>query len=83
MAVRRVLPTSFTAGRQLTLEGVDYAKGDPIPQAVVARVRRVSGLLARRWIIPNVDPYASKLKAHQGRPVDLSMSELAKIATLP
>jgi hypothetical protein len=83
MGVRRVLPTSFTAGRPLTLEGVDYAIGDPIPQAVVARVRRVPALLSRRWIVPNTDPYASKLKPMQGRPVDLNASELKDIAALP
>lgn len=83
MAVRRVLPTSFTAGRPLLLEGVLYASGQTVPAGVVARVRRVNALLSRRWIIPNADPYRSKLKPHQPRPVDLSWGERVQIANLP
>lgn len=81
--MNRVLPTSFTAGRPITLEGTLYALGATIPTAVVARVRRVNGLLSRRWIIPVVDPYFSRLRKTTPRPVDLTHAELLEVSKLP
>lgn len=52
---KRTLPTSFTAGRPLNLEGTAYAPGDNIPTGVVARLKRASALLSRRFIIANTD----------------------------
>lgn len=81
--MHRVLPTSFTAGRPLTLGGTLYAMGAMIPAAVVASVHRVNALLSRRWIIPNVDPYFSRLRSTTPRPVDLNGAEMKEISELP
>jgi hypothetical protein len=83
MAVRRVLPTSFKAGRPLRLEGVLYSLGQAIPAAVVARVRRANALLSNRWIIPSADPYRSRLPERTPRPVDISWAERVQISELP
>lgn len=48
-------PTSFTAGRALSLEGVAYAVGAAVPPAVVARLKRASALISRGWLIPDIE----------------------------
>jgi hypothetical protein len=80
MASRRALPTSFTAGRDITLEGTTYARGATIPGAVVARVRRVSAYLSRRWILPHPEGYLSKVRSKVTRPEYLNPQETQKVA---
>jgi hypothetical protein len=56
----RQSPASFTAGRAITIGGTAYAVGASIPAATVAALRNADGLIARRFIIPSTDTYASK-----------------------
>lgn len=50
-------PTSFTAGRKVTINGTTYQPGATIPPATVKSVRALGALLSSRIIIPNVDPH--------------------------
>lgn len=72
---RRQQPTSFTAGRKITLGGVTYAKGAVIPNSAVKGLRRLSSLLSRRWIIPNRDPHFRQTKPHVPTPTALGVRE--------
>jgi hypothetical protein len=54
-AGRYTLPTSFTAGRALNIAGTLYAQGATIPNPVVAGIKKVSALLSKGFIVPNVD----------------------------
>lgn len=58
MALRT--PTSFTAGRKLTLEGTTYQPGAVVPNAAVKKIKNLSAYLSRRIIIPNVTTRQSK-----------------------
>lgn len=75
------LPSSFVAGRALRLEGTIYAKGAVIPDAVVARVRRVSAYLSRRLIIPVPDPWHRRTRAHVPTPTDITAKERRTLLT--
>lgn len=76
MANGRRLPTSFTAGRRLTLEGTTYNVGDAIPNAVVARTHGVNGYLSRRWIIPTPEHKGLRVNAAKPRPTHLNSAEI-------
>lgn len=53
---------SFTAGRPVRLDGVDYAVGDTIPNTVIGKVKHVTALISRRIIVPSSDTYGRPLK---------------------
>ena len=61
MTVRK--PTSFTAGRKITIGGTTYQPGDPVPNATVKALPRLGALLSNGMILSNIDPYARKSKA--------------------
>jgi hypothetical protein len=75
MVARRVLPSSFKAGRAIRLEGTVYARGQTIPDAVVARVRRLSAYLSSRLIVPVPDTYRRRTREHIPTPTDLNAKE--------
>lgn len=77
----RVLPTSFKAGRAIVIEGVSYALGATIPNAVVAKIPRVSALLSRAWIIAVPDPHRRRTKESTPRPTALSSTERKKLTS--
>jgi hypothetical protein len=58
MALRT--PTSFTAGRKLTLAGSTYQPGAVVPNAEVKKIKNLSAYLSRRILIPNVTTRQSK-----------------------
>jgi hypothetical protein len=60
-------PTSYTAGRKLTIDGVTYQPGAAIPAATVKGLRALGALLSSRRIIPNVDPHR-RMKARLRTP---------------
>lgn len=69
----KAIPTSFTAGRKLTINGVTYQPGDAVPIAAVRSVRKLSALLSRRHLIPNVDPHKRlKYRLRVPTPTDIS-----------
>jgi hypothetical protein len=47
-------PTSFTAGRKVTLFATTYQPGDVVPNSEVKKVRNLSALLSKRILVPNV-----------------------------
>jgi len=49
------VPASFTAGRKVTINGTTYQPGAAVPNAVAKTVRNLSSLLARRYLVPNVE----------------------------
>ena len=69
------VPTSFTAGRKLTINGVTYQPGDVVPNEEVKSVKRLSSLLSRRYLIPNADLHDRRLPLTRGtRPSKLPPS---------
>lgn len=66
-------PTSYTAGRKITIDGVTYQPGAAITASVVKGIRRLSALLSKRMIIPNVDPHNRKrARLRTPTPTDVS-----------
>ena len=67
---RFVVPTSFTAGRIVTLLGTTYQPGATVPNAVVKQVRPLSALVSRRILVPDVaqDPGAPTAGIRRPRP---------------
>lgn len=47
-------PSSFTAGRRVKLLDTTYQPGDAVPNSVVKGLRRLSALVSRRILVPNV-----------------------------
>ena len=66
-------PSSFTAGRKITINGVTYQPGATIASAVVKSIRNLSSLLSSRRIIPNVDPHR-RMKARLRTPTPTDVS---------
>lgn len=77
--MKRQQPTSFTAGRKIVLGGTTYAKGATIPNSVVKGLKRLSALLSRRLIIPNVDPHYRRTALSKPTPTFLNVKERAKL----
>lgn len=73
-------PTSFTAGRTLTLNGTTYTPGQTIPNATVKSLKNLSALLGNRDIIPNVDPHSRKTRLSTPTPTDLTPGVRAGIS---
>ena len=71
------VPTSYTAGRKVTLFGTTYQPGAAIPAAVVKSVRNVGALLSSRIIIPNVDPHR-RLKYRLRTPTPTGVGSLLR-----
>lgn len=67
-----VQPTSYTAGKQVTLLGVAYQPGDAVPNNVVRSLKDVSALVSKRVLIPNADPHRRKTKSTTPVPVAYS-----------
>jgi hypothetical protein len=47
-------PASFTAGRRVKILGATYQPGDAVPNGVVKQLARLSALLSRRILVPNI-----------------------------
>lgn len=63
------MPRSFTAGRDLMLDGTLYALGDDVPPEVVAQLHNANALISRKWLVPWVDPSLRKGQAtDEGEP---------------
>lgn len=67
-----VQPTSYTAGKRVTLLGVAYQPGDAVPNDVVRSLKNVSALVSKRVLIPNADPHRRKTKPSTPVPVSYS-----------
>lgn len=67
-----VHPTSYTAGKKVTLLGVSYLPGATVPNDVVRSIKNVSALVSKRILIPNADPHKRKTKASTPVPVSYS-----------
>lgn len=66
-------PASFTAGKKVTLNGTTYQPGDAVPLNVVKGLKRVSALVSRRILIPNLDPHRRlKYRLRVPTPTDIS-----------
>lgn len=65
---RQQVPTSFTAGRPLSIDGTSFAPGDAVPATTVAALRTASALLGRGQLVPN-----TQLIVH--RPTSLGTAE--------
>lgn len=79
----RVLPSSFTAGRPVKLEGVSYQPGDTVPGAVVKRVRALSALLSNGTLWPDKDPSSRRLSLKKQRPTALTAYSVTERQALP
>ena len=55
-----------------------YETGDNIPVASLRKIRNLSSLLSRRWIIPNMDLHYRKTKPRTPTPTDLSPASVRK-----
>jgi hypothetical protein len=71
---KKVVPTSYTAGRDIRLSGTVYTKGQTIPNATVKAQKALSRLLSRRFIIPDKDPHGRKTKLRTPTPTDVNPS---------
>lgn len=60
------LPSSFTAGRKLTLTGTTYQPGAAVPVAKVKHLRNLGALISSRRLVPNV-PQGSHRLASRNR----------------
>ena len=67
-------PASFSAGRKIVINGTVYQPGANVPNAVVKGLVRLSALLNKRAIVPNLDPHGRKTKAATPSPTDLHPS---------
>ena len=67
-----VQPTSYTAGKAITLLGVAYLPGATVPNDVVRSLKDVSALVSSRKLIPNADPHKRKTKKSTPAPVAYS-----------
>lgn len=66
-------PTSFTAGRKVTLQdGTTYQPGATVPTAVAKACRNLSALLSRRILVPDARTSATKGKVGTPTPTDIS-----------
>lgn len=54
---RRVSGTTFTASRPVNIGGTNYAVGATIPGTALARVRNLSALISRGFVLPDRDVY--------------------------
>lgn len=67
------IPTSFTVGRKFTLKGESFAKGDSIgPNEIESLGRKLQAYVARRLVIPNLDPSARRTKLSTPTPTYIS-----------
>lgn len=69
MPARRT-PSSYTAGKQITLEGVAYQPGDVVPNDVVRELRDLSALVSGRYLVPDVDPHGRRTALSTPSPID-------------
>lgn len=69
MPVRQV-PTSYTARKTVTLDGVVYAPGDTVPNDVVRVQPNLSALVSQRILVPDVDPHQRTTKLGTPTPTD-------------
>lgn len=67
-----VQPTSYTAGKKVTLLGVTYQPGAAVPNDVVRTLKDASALVSSRILIPNTDPHKRKTKKSTPAPVAFS-----------
>ena len=67
-------PTSYTAGRNITLFGTAYAKGAAIPTSVIKQLRRLSSLVSSKRIVPNADPWRRHNRLSTPTPTDFHAS---------
>jgi hypothetical protein len=70
--MKLTIPTSYTAGRKVTLFGTTYQPGASIPAGTVKTLRNLSVLLGRRLIIPNADPHNRRNRLRTPTPTDIS-----------
>jgi titin len=76
------IPTSFTVGRPFTLMGESFAKGDTIgPNEIQLLGRNLQAYVARRLVIPNLDPSARRTKLSTPTPTYISPNALNKFLT--
>jgi len=59
-STRIVTPTTFTVTKDVKIMGVQYTRGQVVPNATVKTWKRLSMLLSSRIILPNPDPYHRK-----------------------
>lgn len=73
--------STFTAGRPMTLNGVTFAIGATVSWAQIKACKgvRVSALVARRYLIPNLDSSSRKLSVKTPRPADVPASVMRNL----
>jgi len=54
------------------MNGQTYQPGDDVPSAVVKGTRRLSALLSRRLLVPNLDPHRRRNRKTTTGPTDVS-----------
>lgn len=65
-----VQPESYTARRQISLEGVTYEPGDTVPNEVVRTLPKLSALVSARILVPSTDPHQRRTKLTTPTPTD-------------
>jgi hypothetical protein len=63
-------PTSFTAGRKLTIMATTYWPGDAVPNAAVKGLSNLSSLLSGGYLVPDVPQRAGTNRGHKRTPTD-------------
>ena len=71
---KRQTPTSYTARKKVTLNGVVYQPGADVPIAVVKTQPNLSALVSQRILVPDVDPHQRKGKLGKPTPTDYPAS---------
>lgn len=66
-----VVPSSYTAGRRITIDDVVYEPGDTLPNDGVAALPRLSALLSNRTIIPVPDMHHRRTRPEVSTPSDV------------
>lgn len=67
-------PSSYTAGRAVTLLGTAYAPGDTVPLATVKACKDLSALVSKRILVPDVDPWQRRTPVDTPTPTDFPAS---------
>ena len=66
------------AGRAVTLQGVSYVKGEPIPVAALRKLPRLGALLSKRVLVPVPDTHARRTKTLTPTPTNLVPGAIPK-----
>jgi hypothetical protein len=77
MAIKQ--PTSYTARREISLDGVTYGPGDTVPNEVVRGLRTLSALVSARILVPDTDPHSRRTSIGTPTPTDFSARSRAAI----